>query len=156
MTGAKVGTTGKTVPFTTHWNGHSWKTVSTPTPGFNSQPTGVSMAGSKVFLVGQAGSKAGTTFAPFALRFKGGHWRTAKTAKRGKQSGFRGVSVSSKAVVAVGDWSLRGQCVSNPSPVNPLLEVLHGKSFGTSSTPRVRRAGQTARFGSYAPDVPSC
>jgi hypothetical protein len=151
-----VGTTGKLVPFTTHWNGHSWKAVSAPSPGFRSQPNSVSMAGSKAFLAGQDVSKKGTTFTPFALRFAGGKWHTVKTVKRGKQSEFRSVAVSSKLVVAVGDWSLRGQCVTNPTPVNPLLEELRGSSFGTSPTPHLRPAARATRAGWYTPDVPSC
>jgi hypothetical protein len=114
------------------------------------------MAGKKAYLVGQADSKSGTTIAPFAFRFAAGKWHTMKTVKRGKQSEFRSVSASSKAVVAAGDWSLRGQCATNPTPTNPLLEVLHGKSFRTSSTPRLRRGTRTARFSGSAPYAPTC
>jgi hypothetical protein len=142
--------------FTEHWNGRKWKVVKAPSPAYYSSPTAVAAAGSRVYLTGTATPKSGLKYGPYILRFAGGKWKKVPSASPGRQSQLTSISVSSKGGTAVGNWSVRGQCVTHPSPVLPLVENLAGSSWHQASAPKFRSGGARLRMDSSAPDIPSC
>jgi hypothetical protein len=142
--------------FTEHWNGKTWKVVKAPSPAYYSSPTSVSAAGSRVYLAGTATPKSGLSFGPYVLRYAGGKWKKVPSSSPGRQSQLTSISLSSKGGAAVGGWSVRGICVTHPSPELPLVENLAGTSWRQASAPKFRAGSARPQMDSSTPDVPGC
>jgi hypothetical protein len=129
-----TGPEARTEAYTEHFNGKKWHQFSAPSLAPQTFPTSVSMAGTRVFLVGQGEQKSGATSA-YANRFVGGKWRTETVKKVGKNSLFVAVSVSSKAAMAVGSWFESVGAVNS----GVLAEDLVGSSWHQVVAPSLRR-----------------
>jgi hypothetical protein len=158
---AMHGGTPVTHTLVLHGNGKKWTRVKTASPYPTDSLQRIAAAGKHAYAVGAGGK---TTFTKgidqhaLVIAITGKHGKGEHVSSPGKTSGLTSVSASSKGAVAVGASYNGYLCGSDSANVvsSALAVSLHGSTWGSESTPHLRRAGSSYLTSRFAPDIPAC
>ena len=144
-----AGTVSKPVNknYTARFNGHKWKTLSTPSKS-GSTLNGVTAVGSVAWAIGYAATKSGALGAEI-LHFTGGKWHTLSVPTPGTSQTLSWVAASTGSIAtAVGNYGL------NKVPCGPTRAfnlMYNGHSWKSGNSPPANFRGASFVRVSAAP-----